>query len=590
MKLAAELLQAFPRDRYEILIYCKPYIVALKTGTLEFDETGDFVGEAMEIVDAGNYKGALLLLAEQTFLPRYLAEKLQQKGDICTLRHTDGFVRDVREEVDKLLKDEDDENDEEEHDEPERTTPRGNAYLLVVSPGEQVLMTGDEDRHGRDKEDPRTPAPLTETRKPGARPKVNRKLYPDLPTQDGSQDSWSTGSTKGKRETGPGDGIRDVRSNAGKESSDKDQNPSISPQIYVSPSSRHPKKDPSPDERSDETSASKASSGVSSGVHMWYKEKIAAGLDGSKLNSTPDILYEENKQIYDMSWSTSDFEHPTPMETESVPDYPTPMETESTPFQRDNLADSTASSPNDSIDDGHVRLFTSNFRGIHPENLPLFCLFECIEAPINRLRDQDIVPFTTGLTIQKWCFEPVKEEQVLSRNVDTAAIQLLFLQAQADVREEYCDPSFPLHGRYVQLCQTLEDYSSVRFRDVIVERDVCLDNLKVPVGTIVELNVTLSGLRLVIGTATLSIVWSRITSWTNVKEGIHIQYEVYSPDTGSRDILALQTIQAPYLLATTMEIIAALQKEQCGPAFHTSQVHREEEGTITHWDNVLFQK
>ncbi|XP_035684871.1 uncharacterized protein LOC118421618 [Branchiostoma floridae] len=224
-------------------------------------------------------------------------------------------------------------------------------------------MTGDEDRHGRDKEDPRTPAPLTETRKPGARPKVNRKLYPDLPTQDGSQDSWSTGSTKGKRETGPGDGIRDVRSNAGKESSDKDQNPSISPQIYVSPSSRHPKKDPSPDERSDETSASKASSGVSSGVHMWYKEKIAAGLDGSKLNSTPDILYEENKQIYDMSWSTSDFEHPTPMETESVPDYPTPMETESTPFQRDNLADSTASSPNDSIDDGHVRLFTSNFRG-----------------------------------------------------------------------------------------------------------------------------------------------------------------------------------------------------------------------------------
>ncbi|CAH1272488.1 Hypp4860 [Branchiostoma lanceolatum] len=208
-----------------------------------------------------------------------------------------------------------------------------------------------------------------------------------------------------------------------------------------------------------------------------------------------------------------------------------------------------------------------------------------------------------GLTIQKWCFGLAREEQLLSRNVDTAAIRLLFLQAQADVREgklhpsleqrskleEYCDPSFPLHGRYVQLCQTLQDYSSVRFRDVIVERDVCVDNLKIPVGTIIELNVTLSGLRLVTGDTTMSVVWSRITSWTNVKEGIHLQYEVYSPETGSRDILAVQTIQAPYLLATTLEIIAALQKEHSGPAFHTSQVHREEEGTVTHWDNVLFQ-
>ncbi|XP_019630659.1 PREDICTED: uncharacterized protein LOC109474738 [Branchiostoma belcheri] len=252
---------------------------------------------------------------------------------------------------------------------------------------------------------------------------------------------------------------------------------------------------------------------------------------------------------------------------------------------------------------GEVLQKVANVLGIHTENLPLFSLFECMEAPINRLRDQDIVPFTTGLSIQKWCFEPVKEEQVLSRNVDTAAIQLLFLQAQADVREgklhpspeqrtkleEYCDPSFPLHGRYVQLCQTLEDYSSVRFRDVIVERDLCVDNFKVPVGTIIELRVTLTGLRLVSGEMTLSIVWSRITSWTNVKEGNHLQYEVYSPDSGSRDILAVQTIQAPYLLSTTLEIIAALQKEQSGPAFHTSQVHRQEEGTVTHWDNVLFQ-
>ncbi|XP_035685474.1 uncharacterized protein LOC118422069 [Branchiostoma floridae] len=127
-KLAAELLQAFPKDIYtvedhcleeeggsevleavtvsttdnlqdQVLICCKPYIVALKTGTMDFDKTGDqlfdFVGEAMEMMDAGNYKGALLLLPEQTFLPRYLAEKLQQKGDIFTLRHTDGFVRDV---------------------------------------------------------------------------------------------------------------------------------------------------------------------------------------------------------------------------------------------------------------------------------------------------------------------------------------------------------------------------------------------------------------------------------------------------------------------------------------------------------------
>ncbi|XP_078606223.1 uncharacterized protein LOC144878939 isoform X1 [Branchiostoma floridae x Branchiostoma japonicum] len=244
--------------------------------------------------------------------------------------------------------------------------------------------------------------PLTETRKPGARPKVNRKLYPDLPTQDGSHDTWATGSSKGKRETEPGDGICDVRSKAGKESSDKDQSPTRSLQMYASPSSRHPKKDPSPDERSDETSASKLSPGVSSGVHVrkdgapdirFKENKIAAGLDGSKIDDAPDLRFEENKQTYDMSCSTSDFEQNTPMETESVLEYPTPMEIENTPFQRDDLADNTASSPNVSIDDGHVRLFTSNFRGSScagPANrLPSPPASACLPAHLSENRQEN---------------------------------------------------------------------------------------------------------------------------------------------------------------------------------------------------------
>ncbi|XP_078606222.1 uncharacterized protein LOC144878938 [Branchiostoma floridae x Branchiostoma japonicum] len=389
-KLAAELRRAFPKDKYtveahcleeeggseileavtvsttdnmqdEVLIYCKPYIVALNAGTLDFDETGDelfdFVGEAMEMMDAGNYKGALLLLPEQTFLPRYLAETLQQKGQIFTLRHTDGFVSVVREEVDKLLEDEEEEDEDEEHDETLRSTPRGQAYLLEVSPWELVLITGDEDlcAYGLDKEDP-TRTPQTESGVSGARskPKVNRKLYPELPTQDGSQDPISTGSSEGRRETGPKkkDGTRDVRP--------KDQTP------QASPSSRHPKKDPTPDGRRSQE-ASKASSGsattalVSSGVHvkkdgtqdMRFKEnKEAAGLCGQKKDGTPDRRFKEIKQSYDSV----------------LDDFTTSA---SSPFQRDTWSDERPSPPSSPYvskeNDGYGGgLSTSGFIGRYP--------------------------------------------------------------------------------------------------------------------------------------------------------------------------------------------------------------------------------
>eukprot|EP00058_Branchiostoma_floridae_P002667 XP_002588155.1 hypothetical protein BRAFLDRAFT_68793 [Branchiostoma floridae] len=353
-------------DTIKVLIYCKPYIVALNAGALDFDETGDelfdFVGEAMEMMDAGNYKGALLLLPEQTFLPRYLAETLQQKGQIFTLRHTDGFVSVVREEVDKLLEDEEEEDEDEEHDETLTSTPRGQAYLLEVSPGELVLITGDEDlrAYGLDKEDP-TRTPQTESGVSGARskPKVNRKLYPELPTQDGSQDTISTGSSEGRRETEPKkkEATRDVRP--------KDQTP------QASLSSRHPKKDPTPDGRRSKE-ASKASSGsattalASSGIHvkkdgtpdMRYKEnKMAAGLYGLKKDGTPDGRFKQSdSEGYD-----------------SVLAHTTPTKTASSPFQRDTWEDGRPSPPSSPYvskeNDGYVYgggLSTSGFTGRYP--------------------------------------------------------------------------------------------------------------------------------------------------------------------------------------------------------------------------------
>ncbi|XP_066295279.1 uncharacterized protein [Branchiostoma lanceolatum] len=389
-KLSAEFRKAFPTDRYtvedhrleeeggsevlkavavsttdnkqdetKVLIYCKPYVAPLKTGKLECDKNGDqlfdFVGEAMEMMDGGNYKGALLLLPEKTFLPRHLAEMLQQKGDIFTLRHTDRFVSDVREEVNKLLKD-GEEEEEEGPDEPERTTPiNGQAHLLEVSPGELVLITGDEDRREHDKVDPRTPQ--TKSEGSSVRSKVNRKLYPELPESPTEDRSPDTRSTTTWREAKPEekDGTRDVRSKADdKAAHDKEQPPTRSP--CVPTSSRHPKKDRAPDQRSKETeptvpkvsSSTATTAVVSSAAHvkkdgkleMRYKEnKMAAGLHGLKMDGSPDMRFKGGKQNNDASRIASVLKCTTPTTTAPVP------------FQRDNKANETAPSPCVSTDD-----------------------------------------------------------------------------------------------------------------------------------------------------------------------------------------------------------------------------------------------
>ncbi|CAH1272167.1 Hypp4781 [Branchiostoma lanceolatum] len=400
-KLAAEFRRAFPSDRYtveahcleeegssevleavtvstadnqqdEVLIYCKPYIASLKTGTLEFDKDGDqlfdFVGEAMEMMDGDNYKGALLLLPEKTFLPRQLAEMLQQKGDIFTLRHTDRFVSDVREDVNKLLKDgeDEDEEEEEEHDKPEKNTPSGQAYLLEVSPGELVLITGDEDRREHDKVEPRTPQ--TKSGKSSVRSKVNRKLYPDLPESPDTRSMTTVSETIPKKK----DGTHDVRSKTDKVAYDKDQTPTKSRCQCVPPASRHSKKDQTPtDGKANETTASKMSSStattalVSSAVHvkkdgtpdMRFREnKIAAGLHGVKLDGSPDMRFKENKQNYDASRSASFLDDTTPITTASAL------------FQRDDWVDETASCSGFGViedDDGYSESFTSSFRGTY---------------------------------------------------------------------------------------------------------------------------------------------------------------------------------------------------------------------------------
>ncbi|KAI8510263.1 hypothetical protein Bbelb_126910, partial [Branchiostoma belcheri] len=280
----------------EVLIYCKAYITFLKTGTLEDgDQLFTFVEDAVTRMNDGDYKGALLLLPEETSLPRSLAEKLQD-GGLSILRHTDTFISDVR----KV---------------PDMTTPKRTPSTLLQPPypypPSQLSSDGwpdfetllDEYWRGPKKIDPETPV-SSKTGKPGISSKVNRKLFLGTPgplRQDGLPDM----RFKGNRETYPRnvDGTPDMRYKANKEV--------YGERSSKSASSGHLKKDGTPDRR---YKGKKASSGsATTKVHlkkdgtpdMRYKENKALSKTGTtahvspavhlKKDGTPDMRYKENK-------------------------------------------------------------------------------------------------------------------------------------------------------------------------------------------------------------------------------------------------------------------------------------------------------
>ncbi|XP_035699428.1 uncharacterized protein LOC118432036 [Branchiostoma floridae] len=132
--LEAVTISATDNEQDVVLIYCKAYITFLKTGKLEDgDQLFTFVEEAVAKMNDGVYKGALLLLPQETFLPRSLAEKLLDEGDMFPLRHTDSFITDVRRDVKLLMDREEEEEDGEEdyHEELETGTPERSTDPLL---------------------------------------------------------------------------------------------------------------------------------------------------------------------------------------------------------------------------------------------------------------------------------------------------------------------------------------------------------------------------------------------------------------------------------------------------------------------------
>ncbi|CAH1243214.1 Hypp7061 [Branchiostoma lanceolatum] len=283
--LEAVTISCTDNQQDEVLIYCKAYITFLKTGTLEDgDHLFTFVEEAVTKMTDGDYKGALLLLPEDTFLPRSLAEKLQDEGGMFTLRHTDAFITDVRKDVKELL------NREDNHEKPEMRTPKGYTDPLLqtqyprdtgtpsheLSSDYQLDLQSYLDKleywERQGKMDPETPV-SSKTGKPDNRSKVNKKLFADTPgplRKDGQPDMRFKGNRKmyPKKE----DGTPDMRYKANKEMYGEDST----------------KKDGTPDRRYKENKASKVSSKtgtaakVSSAVHL-------------KKDGTPDRRYKENK-------------------------------------------------------------------------------------------------------------------------------------------------------------------------------------------------------------------------------------------------------------------------------------------------------
>ncbi|CAH1243213.1 Hypp7061 [Branchiostoma lanceolatum] len=310
--LEAVTISCTDNQQDEVLIYCKAYITFLKTGTLEDgDHLFTFVEEAVTKMTDGDYKGALLLLPEDTFLPRSLAEKLQDEGGMFTLRHTDAFITDVRKDVKELL------NREDNHEKPEMRTPKGYTDPLLqtqyprdtgtpsheLSSDYQLDLQSYLDKleywERQGKMDPETPV-SSKTGKPDNRSKVNKKLFADTPgplRKDGQPDMRFKGNRKmyPKKE----DGTPDMRYKANKEMYGEDST----------------KKDGTPDRRYKENKASKVSSKtgtaakVSSAVHL-------------KKDGTPDRRYKENKasEVSSGSETTSTWSSTVHVKKDGTPD------------------------------------------------------------------------------------------------------------------------------------------------------------------------------------------------------------------------------------------------------------------------------
>ncbi|XP_022084250.1 uncharacterized protein LOC110975780 isoform X2 [Acanthaster planci] len=228
--------------------------------------------------------------------------------------------------------------------------------------------------------------------------------------------------------------------------------------------------------------------------------------------------------------------------------------------------------------------------GLKTSSIQFFGLFQGLLHPTIKFKSIDAVPMNVkGLTFQKWCFDTRKESQILS---DPIATQLICAQSKAYIREENKDPSTA--AKFVKLCQSIPDYNSIHLPDCRLDKEFWLLP-HIPADSIVTLTLLQRGMVLRVDCSDREeeyfISWRKIQRWRKTeRDECLVMYDVYSVPSDDFGGLCIQTLQAKYLLAATMEMIKGLQSELGGPIFQTSDLTRNQRREVIEWNNIVYSK
>ena len=135
--------------------------------------------------------------------------------------------------------------------------------------------------------------------------------------------------------------------------------------------------------------------------------------------------------------------------------------------------------------------------GVFECNMHFFGLFRGIERPTKKygLNEYIYLPCRDIISYQRWSFDIPREKNQLC--TDIGAMHLLCVQSKADIRagrikvkpeaipllEEYSDPHFTCDKQFVELCQTMYGYATVRISNCKIQSELKLKELKLEEGS-----------------------------------------------------------------------------------------------------------
>lgn len=133
---------------------------------------------------------------------------------------------------------------------------------------------------------------------------------------------------------------------------------------------------------------------------------------------------------------------------------------------------------------------------IYECNMHCFALLRGIEKPTRKygLDEYIYLPCNDIISIQRWSFDIKREKTRLG--TDAGALHLLYLQSKADIQagrikvrpeavallEEYSEPEFLCEKQFVELCQSMYGYATVRITNCKILNDLKMKEMKLEEG------------------------------------------------------------------------------------------------------------